>query len=290
MRLSARAGLALTTLLASSVAGACSTEEARSSGDLGTGPLAQEAPRIRPPTREELAERKPYRAEGERYGHNAFVWTRAIYSSGGRRGFFGGGRRGGSWDTDYPKGDKQFMLVLKRLIRLDAYDYENAIELTDPELRRFPVVYGVEVGEMNLPPEEIQGLRDYLLAGGFLIVDDFWGDYEWMQFEYNISQVLPGRAIVDLPMDHPLFSTYYEIQEILQVPNVGRTDHPSECGPCRPAVKAILDDHGDPMVVINWNTDLGDAWEWAEQPHYPLVYSTFAYEMGANMIVYGMSH
>jgi hypothetical protein len=271
---------------------ACADAAPERSGDPGVGLLAQEAPRIRP-TREELTAQRPRLPEGERYGHRAFFWTRAVYSSGGRGGYFGFDRRGGrAWATDYPKGDQQFLLVLKRLVRLDAYDWENAVELTDPGLRRYPLVYAVEVGQMALTPEEIQGLRDYLAAGGFLIVDDFWGSYEWAQFEYNISQVLPGRAIVDIPRDHPLFSTYYEIDEILQVPSIGnaRSGRTSQRDGYVPYVKGIFDDNGELMVVINWNTDLGDAWEWAEQPDYPLMYSTFAYEMGANMIVYGMSH
>jgi hypothetical protein len=146
---------------------------------------------------------------------------------------------------------------------------------------------------MNLTIEEIHGLRDYLNAGGFLIVDDFWGSYEWAQFEYNISQVLPGRPIVDLPLDHPLFSAYYDIDEIKQVPARGRgiRGRPTwEADGITPYVRGIFDDDGRLMVVINWNTDLGDAWEWAEDPMYPLEYSTYAYEMGANMIVYAMSH
>ncbi|NIQ55849.1 MAG: DUF4159 domain-containing protein, partial [Gammaproteobacteria bacterium] len=104
-------------------------------------------------------------------------------------------------------------------------------------------------------------------AGGFLIVDDFWGDREWSQFEWNMSRVFPERRIVDIPMDHELFSTFYEIEELLQVPNIGNARRgwtTSECGPCQPWVGGIFDDEGRLMVVINWNTDLGDAWEWAE--------------------------
>ncbi len=225
-------------------------------------------------------------------GRWPFYWTRAVYSGGGR-GWYGGGRRGGSWATDYPKGDRQFLIVLKRLVRLNAYDWENAIRLDDPDLRRFPMLYAVEVGRMNMTDEEVEGLRSYLEAGGFLIVDDFWGTREWAQFEWNIRRVFPDRPIVDLELSHPLFSAYYDIEEILQVPNInngasGYRTH--ERDGYVPYVRGIMDDDGRLMVVINWNTDLGDAWEWAESPMYPLEYSTFAYELGANMIVYGMSH
>ena len=216
-----------------------------------------------------------------------FYFTRAAYSSFGR----GRGRRG-AWATDYPKADRQFLTVLRRLTNLDAFAYENAVLLTDERLRRFPFLYALEVGYMNLSPEEVTGLRDYLKAGGFLVIDDFWGTQEWLWFEHQMQQVFPNRSIVDLDMAHPVFSTFYDIEEILQVPAYRRYYYGgySERDGYVPYVKGILDDDGRLMVMINWNTDLGDAWEWAEQPDYPLDRSTFAYQMGVNMIVYAMSH
>ena len=213
-----------------------------------------------------------------------FYFTRAAYSSGGS--FF---RRRASWATDYPKADRQFLTVLKRLTNLDAYEGEHAVRLTDPELRRFPFLYGVEVGYMDMSPEEVSSLRSYLDAGGFLVIDDFWGTREWLQFEYQMRLVFPDRQIIDLELDHPVFNTYYEIDEILQVPAYGRFRTYEQDG-FVPYAKGIEDDTGRLMVMINWNTDLGDAWEWAEQPDYPLQFSTYAYQMGVNMIVYAMSH
>jgi hypothetical protein len=217
-------------------------------------------------------------------GRYPFYWTRAIYSGWGRRGW------GQSWATDYPKGDQQFLVVLKRLVRLNAYDWDNAIRLDDPILRRFPIIYAVEVGGMDMTNPEVEGLRNYLDAGGFLIVDDFWGQREWDVFEYNIRRVYPDHPIVDITLDHPIYSAYYDIDEVKQVPAIGRAMYPAECYGCVPYVKGIYDEAGRLVVIINFNTDLGDAWEWAEDPRYPLEYSTYAYEMGANMIVYAMSH
>jgi hypothetical protein len=218
--------------------------------------------------------------------HAEFHFTRAVYT--GTLGYYGP-----SWSTDYPKADRQLMAGVRRLLtHLDASEREHPVRLEDPDLRRFPFLYAVEVGHMSLSDGEVEALRRYLQAGGFLVVDDFWGTLEWEQFESEIRRVLPGCRIVDLPLDHPLFSAFYDIKEILQVPNVynatiGRT---WEKDGYVPRCRGIFDDKGRLSVVINTNTDLGDAWEWAEVPQYPLKYSTFAYQMAVNLIVYGMSH
>ena len=220
-----------------------------------------------------------------------FFFTRAIYSGGGyRRGW-------GSWATDYPKADRQFLTIIGRLIDLlDAYERENAVRLDDPDLRRFPFLYALEVGHMYMTEAEVKGLRDYLLAGGFLMIDDFWGTWEWANFEAEIKRVLPEYQIVELSLDHPVFNTVYKIEEIIQVPNLGNAQWAERGGRTWeqdgvvPHVRGIFDEDGRLMVIINWNTDIGDAWEWAEHPYYPLKYSTYAIEITVNIIVYAMSH
>jgi hypothetical protein len=232
-----------------------------------------------------------------------FYFTRARYSDGGGGGRgFRGRNRGGEWDMDYPKADCQFISVVKRLAGLDMFDDSNAIRLDDPNLRRYPFLYALEVGRnggMNLSEEEVAGLRDYLAAGGYLVIDDFWGTQEWRNFEEEIQRVLPGRSIVDIPLDHSIFHIFYEITEIKQVPLAANAEAIALGFPGAvtyerdgfvPRVRGIFDDDGRPMVIINWNTDLGDAWEWAESPYYPLEYSTFAFQLGVNLILYGMTH
>jgi hypothetical protein len=222
-----------------------------------------------------------HRARGAE--HREFHFTRAAYTA----------YWGRNWATDYPKADRQFMVGVQRLLtHLDADGDENPVRLDDPELNRFPFLYAVEVGRMALTDPEVEGLRRYLKAGGFLVVDDFWGSREWANFESEIRRVLPGCTIVDLPRDHPVFSAFYDIKEFLQVPNVGNAmaGRTSEKDGFVPFYRGIFDDKGRLMVAINANTDLGDAWEWAEVPEYPLKYSTFAYQMGVNLIVYSMSH
>jgi hypothetical protein len=238
--------------------------------------------------------------------HHEFYFTRAMYSDGGRGGF--GFRRGGdflgdggpAWSIDYPDADRHMMMVARRLSNLDACQWENPVSLADPDLRRFPFLFSLEWGYANLTEAEVEGLRDYLLAGGLLMLDDFWGSAEWANFEYQIRRVLPDANIIDIPRDHLIFRIYYDIDgEIIQVPNagngrrVGRGDPgatTSERDGYEPHVRGIFDDAGRLMVVINWNTDLGDALEWAEDESYPLVYSTFAANLFLNTIMYALTH
>ena len=212
-----------------------------------------------------------------------FYFTRAIYNSG-----WGWSR----WATDFPKADRQFMTVVNRLIDIDGSPYENAVRLDDPRIRDYPFLYALEVGDIALSQAEIEGLRNYLLAGGFLVIDDFWGSWEWAAFEQQIRQVFPEHPIIEVPLDHPVFNAVYRIDEIMQVPAIGNFygGRTWERDGYEAHVRGIFDDKGRLMVLINWNTDLGDAWEWAERPEYPLRFSTFAVEMGINFIVYAMSH
>ena len=142
-----------------------------------------------------------------------FYFTRAMYNSYGRWR---------AWRVDYPKADRQFLIVIRNLIDIDAPDTENAVRLDDPKLRWFPFLYALEVGDIKLTDAEVKGLREYLLAGGFLVIDDFWGTYEWQVFESEIVRVFPEYPIVDIPLDHPIFNQVYKIDEIIQVPQIGR--------------------------------------------------------------------
>ena len=199
-----------------------------------------------------------------------------------------------SWRTDSPKADLQLNVVLRRLLpSLDLAPGFHPVSMADPELRRYPFLYSVEVGHWRLSDDEVAGLRSYLAAGGFLFVDDFWGTREWADFEQDIRRVLPGRPIVELPLSHPVFHTYYDIRKVVQVPNVDNacSGRPTwEQDGYVPSIRGIFDDAGRLMVLIDWNSDMGDAWEWAEQSCYALDYSTYAFRMTVNAIVYAMSH
>jgi hypothetical protein len=216
-----------------------------------------------------------------------FTWVRMVYNGLGGLGYYK------NWYTDWPKADRQFIIGIQRLTNINIGAEEKTVPLTDSELFRYPFLYAVECGHWDLSQEEAASLREYLQRGGFLFCDDFWGSWEWSNFQNNIERVLPGSKIEDLPSDHPIFHSYYDINAIIQTPNVGNALYETrthEQDGYVPHCRGIFDEDGRLMVVINWNTDLGDAWEWADLPGYPAKYSTYAYRIGINAIVYAMSH
>jgi hypothetical protein len=238
------------------------------------------APAVSADDRPPQFRRRVRSAPVEELVHN-FYFTRGIYS---------GSRR--SWATDAPQADRWIVSVMRRLTLIDLYPLENFVALDDPDLRRFPFLYLLEVGGMRLEESEVEGLRNYMLRGGFVMVDDFWGTYEWANWEREIGRVLPEHEIVEIPLTHELFSTLYAVDEIVQVPSVRNAQRgiTHEEDGYVPYVRGIFDDDGRLMMVINWNTDVGDAWEWAEAPYYPLQYSTYAYQVAANTFMYAMTH
>jgi hypothetical protein len=220
-------------------------------------------------------------------GEPEFTFVRIVYTGLGPWGYYK------AWYTDWPKSDRQFILGVRRLTDIRVAEQGKTVSLTDPAIFRYPFLYSVECGHWNLTDAEAAGLREYLKRGGFLFCDDFWGSWEWDNFQQNISRALPGAKIEELPLSHPVFHSYYDINQILQVPNVGNalySNQTSEQDGIVPHCRGILDENGRLAVIINWNTDLGDAWEWADLPGFPAKYSTYAYKIGINAIVYAMSH
>ena len=214
-----------------------------------------------------------------------FTFLRLVYS--------GQGWRGSSWAVDYPKADLQFLYGLRKLTDFGFVNVENrALGILDSEIFSYPFIYAVEVGNMHLSDEEAAQLREYLLRGGFLVVDDFHGQYEWQNFYRQIKKVFPEYEPVDLPITHPVFHCYYDIKKLIQVPGLqyiysGRT---WEKGGYKARYMGVQDDTGRLMVMINHIVDLGDAWEWAEQEVYPRKFANLAFQLGINYIVYSMTH
>lgn len=236
-------------------------------------------------------------------GFERDVWTfvRAQYPSRGRGGYYGGAR----WDTDAPDSDLNLSFRLQQMTSLKVDPRGRELDLTDPALRDFPWIYMVEPGRMSLEEEEVSALRKYLLEGGFLMVDDFWGEAQWENFHREIKRVLPEFDYQELEMSHPIFHCVFDIQlpkQEMQVPNVGdgtahqRTGITYEWrwGPSAEEVhfRAFFDSKGRMMVFIAHNTDNGDGWEWEGANHY--YFREFAekksYPLGINVIFYAMTH
>ena len=217
-----------------------------------------------------------------------FSFVRLVYENGGG----GWGRRRGSWETDWPSADRHFLQGVRRLTTVHARPLERTIGLMDDELFDYPWLYAVEVGRWSFTPEEAARLREYLLRGGFLMVDDFHGSRQWMGFMDGLSQVFPDRKVVEVPADDPVFHVFYDVDSKVQVPGIQylRSGITYEQDGTLPHWRGVYDDDGRLMVVINFNMDLGDAWEWADLPEYPEKWTALAYRFGINYIVYAMTH
>jgi hypothetical protein len=232
------------------------------------------------------------------FSKDVFTFVRIRYSSGyGGRGY---GRGGGSWATDYPDSDLNFSYRLQQLTSMEVNPEPVVLELTDPELFDYPFIYIVEPGRgMVFSEAEVEALRRYLLNGGFLMVDDFWGQAEWFNFYREIKRVFPDREPVDLTIDHPIFRTVFHLKEKPQIPSVnfalsyrGQGITWERPDAREPNFRALYDDKGRMMAIICHNTDLGDGWEeeGTDEWYFREFSEKKAYPMGINIVVYMMTH
>jgi hypothetical protein len=208
----------------------------------------------------------------------------------GRRGGFRGG--GGSWTIDYPRCDRHLLTGVRRLTRIDARSVEQVVDLDDNDVYHWPFLYAVEVGHWNLTDPQAAKLRDYLLRGGFFMVDDFHGTYEWDVFMESLRRVFPDRSVVEIADSDPIFHSVYDLERREQVPGAQylRSGQTWERDGYEARWRGIYDDKGRLMVAICHNMDLGDAWEWSDDPYYPEKWASLAYRIGVNYIMYSMTH
>ncbi|MBM3758117.1 MAG: DUF4159 domain-containing protein [Acidobacteria bacterium] len=203
-----------------------------------------------------------------------------------------GGWRRGSWGTDANKAERVFIQGVRRLTRVNARSVEEIIDVEDDNVYRWPWLYAVEVGHWRLDEPHAARLRQYLDRGGFLMVDDFHGSYEWAVFEASLRKIFPDRTVVDLDDGDPMFHVLYDLNDRFQVP--GRqyiwSGSTSERDGYEAKWRAVLDDKNRVQVLICHNMDLGDAWEWADDPQYPEKFASLAYRIGINAVVYSMTH
>ncbi len=215
------------------------------------------------------------------------------YYGGGFGGFRGFGFGGGTWAIDFPDADMNFLRGVSRLTNIRVMSDPIVLRLDDEGIFDYPFLYMLEVGQgggVNFNPLEIENLRAYLERGGFLLIDDFWGTQQWNNFASSFAQVFPDREIVELSPDHEIFHCYYDIDGPQMIPALGRTDDYGEQDVDHASNHAILDDEGRIMVLINWNSDMGDGWEHTYHPDYPTRYANAAYQLGINYLMYSLTH
>ncbi len=220
-------------------------------------------------------------------------WTRArlIYPSIlAPHGVPDGYRR---WTIDYPRSDRLLLQGIRRLTRIDTRSVEQSVELDgSDEVYNWPILYAVEVGYWKLTDEMAAQLREYLLRGGFFMCDDFHGTIEWQNFMASMSKVFPDRPVVDLDNKDPIFHVIYDLDDRYQVPGAQYlyTHSRFEYDGYEAKWRGIYDDKGRVMVAICHNMDLGDAWEWSDDPRYPEKYAALAYRIACNYFVYDLTH
>jgi hypothetical protein len=219
---------------------------------------------------------------------NEFHFTRMFYNGNSYERGWGGG----SWTTDYPEAEYHFTMGVGRLTRVDIGEQSRMLALTDDTLFDYPWLYAVEVGRWYLDDTEAGRLREYLLRGGFLMTDDFHGSRQWASFMESMQRVFPDRPVVEIAENDEVLHALYDLDERVQIPGIAalRYGQTYEQDGVTPHWRGIYDDSGRLMVAINFNMDLGDAWEHADDSFYPEAMTTLAYRFAVNYVVYAMTH
>jgi Domain of unknown function (DUF4159) len=230
---------------------------------------------------------------------DVFTFARVKYTVDGTYGF-GHTDPDKRWLIDSPDSDLNFSFRLQQISSIKVNPDGKFIELSDKDLTDYPFIYIVEPGRLTFTDPEIDILKAYLLNGGFLMCDDFWGNIEWRNFSNEIRKVFPDRKLETLPLDHPIFQGVFQLKEVPQVaPEPLATESQYNGGFLRyrwderePHYQAIFDDKRRIMILVCHNTDLGDGWEReGENEYYFKQFSEkWAYPLGVNIIFYAMTH
>lgn len=224
----------------------------------------------------------------EEFKEDVFTFVRVRYNS-------YGDWRGGKWATDYPDSDLNFSYRLHELTALEVDPHGKILELSDDAIFDYPFLYLIEPGRMYLEEQEVANLRRYLLNGGFMMVDDFWGEDEWDNFYQNIKRVFPDKEPIELPLEHEIFHCVYDLKQKPQIPSIhawwnGLTTERWDAR--EPHYRAIFDDKGRMMMIICHNTDVGDGWEreGLDTGYFKEFSEKWSYPMGINILTYAMTH
>lgn len=203
-------------------------------------------------------------------------------------------KRGGTgWTDDYPRGDRTFVQMLRRFTRADVRAVEQPVDLDDgDDAHYWPFLVAGLAGSWNLTDEQAGRLREHLLRGGFLFCDSFFGEQNYAVFEEGLKRVFPDRPIIDMTDDHPIFHLVFDLPEMTKVaiPHVSEAFGYGRMRRGPPRWRGVEDEHGRLMVLIAYNNDVQDAWQWADDPRYPGDLVNLALRLGANVAMYAMTH
>jgi hypothetical protein len=193
--------------------------------------------------------------------------------------------------VDYPRGDRTFARLLERLSARDDRSVEQPVSLDyDIDVYYWPFLISGLVGACDLSDEQAGKLRNYLLRGGFLLCDSFYGSYEWEGFQSSLQRVFPDRPVIDLPDDHPIFHVVYDLTDRPQIPTWQHLPRGYRGDGAEPRWRAVLDDEDRVMVMIAFNNDIADGWQRADEPDYPQAEANLAIRLGVNFAVYALTH
>ena len=201
------------------------------------------------------------------------------------------GRSYSRWGIDANKGDRLFIGILSRLTRIDVQPIETIVDIDSDEVFNLPWLFAVSVGDWQLSPSQAERLRKYFDRGGFLMVDDFHNEREWANFMNGMRQIDPAAEAVELTDSDPAFHVLFDMKDRVRVPGANVVHgNGIERGGTFPHWRAILDSRGRMMVAICFNMDVGDGWEFADDPDYPERFASEAMRLGTNYVVYAMTH
>ena len=243
----------------------------------------------------------PNWTNGVGFEQSTFTFARIQFKSPGRPAVMG-------WINDYPDSDLNLSFRLQQLTSLKVDPDGRVVKLTDPRLASYPFIFAAHPGAMELTDDEVAAMRKYLLNGGVFMADDFWGSREWDTFEGQMKRVLPGKAWVELPFEHPLFHCIFDLKggmSTLQIPSIhfwrrNRDSANPRAGVSRSRgpgsdemhVRAWLDDHGRIMIIAMHNSDDGDGWEreGEDEEYFHQFSEARAYPLAINLVFYLMTH
>jgi hypothetical protein len=195
------------------------------------------------------------------------------------------------WGTDANKGERLFIIALRRLSLINAQSIEQIVDIGSDDLYDWPFMYAVAAGDWTLTDSEAKRLGNFFERGGFLVVDDLHNEREWGDFMYGIDQAMPGAADDEIPDADPIFHVTYDVSDRIMISGYNIVNgSPYERGGTVARWRAVRDSKGRIVATAWHNQDLGDAWEWADAPEYPEDLSNRAFRFGVNYVTYAMTH